>query len=100
MIGLRNLSERWLRHPALGPVLLLLIVVALAFLVVHESGESPIESMLAGCVTLAALGAAVVSLRRGSRTVRIRSGPILRPLVPQRYVSSGERPPWPYALRL
>lgn len=76
MIRLRATCVRWLRHPLVGPVLILCLALALAFLAVHEVGEGPVESLLAACVTLAAL-AAVGFLRRGDARVRPWRLPLL-----------------------
>lgn len=60
MIRLRSEIARWLRHPAVGPILIVLLAVALAFLVLHEVSEGSIESLLTVCATLAALGAVML----------------------------------------
>ena len=69
MIRLRELMERWLRHPAVGPILIVLLAVALAFLVLHEVGEGSLESFAAACATLAALGAVGLLLLRATPAV-------------------------------
>ena len=72
MIRLRDGIVRWLRHPAVGPVLLVLLAVALAFLALHEAWEGSIESLLAACATLAAALAAVLLFqRRGNDPVAL-----------------------------
>lgn len=70
MIRLRETCVRWLRHPLVGPVLIVCLAVALAFLAVHEVGEGSVESLLVACATLAALAAVGVRL--------LRAGPRLR----------------------
>lgn len=63
MIRLRESMERWLRHPAVGPVLILCLAFVLAFLVLHEASEGSIETLLAACATLAAFLAVAVASR-------------------------------------
>ncbi|MCP9486260.1 MAG: hypothetical protein MSC30_10390 [Gaiellaceae bacterium MAG52_C11] len=53
MIRLRQSLERGLRHPLLGPFLLLLLGLVLAFMVFHAI-EHGVEGQLFMCVLLAA----------------------------------------------
>lgn len=76
MIRLRETSLRWLRHPLVGPVLILCLAFALAFLALHEAGEGSVESLLAACATLAALAGFAFLRLRGNASVR--PGPVLR----------------------
>lgn len=69
MIRLRELMTRWLRHPAVGPILIVCLAFALAFLVLHEVAEGSIETLLAACATLAAF-VAVVTVARGATQIR------------------------------
>jgi len=73
MIRLRAMCVRWLRHPLVGPVLIVCLAFALAFLVLHEVVEGSMESLLAACATLAAFAAVGFLLRGGARW---RPGPV------------------------
>lgn len=53
MIRIRGAIARGLRHPLLGPLLLLLIVVALALIAVHETADDWLLPLLAACVAAA-----------------------------------------------
>lgn len=90
MIRLRETSVRWLCHPLVGPVLILCLAVALAFLAVHEVGEGSVESLLAACATLAAFAAVGARLLRGES--RLRSGPALLTGAPARHAPSRRDP--------
>lgn len=78
MIRLRESIQRWLRHPIAGPLLLVLLAVALAFLVVHEVVEGSPESFAAACATLAAMGAIGLLLLRAKPTAPLVPGTALR----------------------
>lgn len=75
MIRLRETGVRWLRHPLVGPVLIVCLAVALAFLALHEAGEGSVESFVAACATVAAL--AVVGFLLLRAVSRVGVGPVL-----------------------
>ncbi|MHB1243412.1 MAG: hypothetical protein ACYC1P_08460 [Gaiellaceae bacterium] len=100
MIRLRELLERWLRHPAVGPILILLLAVALAFLVLHEVGEGSLESFAAACATLAALGALGLLLLRARPAAPALRGSTLRLRPREPGLRAREPAARRYALRL
>lgn len=55
MIALRRNIERWRRHPIIGPILIILLVVMLAFVLVHESHEKIAAEVGELCVGIALL---------------------------------------------
>jgi peptidoglycan/LPS O-acetylase OafA/YrhL len=55
MIRLRETLERACRHRWLGPLVIVLLVVLIAFVAIHEGGEKVFESAGELCVALAAL---------------------------------------------
>jgi hypothetical protein len=100
MIRLRELMRRWLRHPVVGPILLLVVAVALAFLVLHEVGEGSLESFAAACATLAALGAVRLLLLRPTPAAPLSPGVTLRLPPGERGLRSRGSAARRYALRL
>jgi hypothetical protein len=71
MIRLRGTLERACRHRWLGPLVIVLLVVLIAFIAVHESGDKLLESAGELCVGLAAL--LVVTLVRLLPTVLVHA---------------------------
>ena len=70
VIQLRQSIERGLRHPLLGPVLLLLLGLVLAFMVFHAI-EHGVEGQLFTCVLLAAAVFRLVALNGRVRFIRL-----------------------------
>ena len=77
MIRLRETLERGCRHRWLGPLVILLLVVLIAFVALHEGGEKLFGSAGELCVALALV---VVSLVRGRPQIvgRPSRGPLRR----------------------
>lgn len=101
MIRLRELLGRWLRHPAVGPILILVLAVALAFLVLHEVGEGSLESLAAACATLAALGAVgLLLLLRAGPAAPVLRGTTIRLRPPEPGLRAREPAARRYPLRL
>lgn len=84
MIRLRETLERACRHRWLGPLVIVLLVVLIAFIAIHEGGDKLFESAGELCVALAAV--LLVTLVRVLPPLRVRAarGPQRRgpPLVP------------------
>lgn len=72
MIRLRESIARACRHRWLGPLVILLLVLLIAFIAIHEGGEKLFESAGELCVALAAF--VVVTL------VRLLPPVLVRPL--------------------
>lgn len=72
IIRLRELIERGLRHPRLGPVVLILLAVLLAAVLIHEGGERLADGVGELCMALFVLvvlcGLARPALDRCSRS--------------------------------
>lgn len=62
MIRLRQQIERGLRHPVVGPLLLLLLAVLVVFIALHETSESVAVHVELICVALAIVLLAAVPL--------------------------------------
>ncbi len=71
MIRLREALETGLRHPLLGPLLLLCLGLILAFVVFHTI-EHGVEGMLFACAIVAAVALRLVVVR--GRIWRVRPG--------------------------
>lgn len=69
MIRLRQSIERGLRHPVLGPLLLLLLGLVLAFMVFHAI-EHGVEGQLFACVLFAAAALRLVVVVGRERPIR------------------------------
>ena len=66
MIRLRRTLERSWAHPVLGPILLIVVALLLAFLVVHAFHQDAIGAIGALCVAIVAVvGAALLELVPG-----------------------------------
>ena len=71
MIRLRQQIERGLRHPVIGPLLLLLLAVLVVFIALHETSEGVAGHVELICVALAMVLIAAVPLTEALRlTVR------------------------------
>lgn len=89
MIRLRQSLDAGLRHPLLGPLLLLALALLLSFLVLH-SAEHDLEQLLFTCAMLAAVALQVVVAPRVYRArepeqvaaVPCRGGPGARSSLP------------------
>lgn len=83
MIRLRETLERGYRHRWLGPLVILLLVVLIAFVALHEGGETLFASAGELCVALALV---LVGLVRAPARIVGRRSPASRhrgpPLVP------------------
>lgn len=88
MIRLRQALETGLRHPLLGPLLLLCLGLLLAFVVFHTV-EHGVEGLLFSCAILAAVTLRLVVVR--GRIWRVRLG---------RLPLAGRGPPQPVAAAL
>lgn len=66
--------ERGLHHPVLGPLLLVLLAVALGLVALHETADEPLGSLLTACAALAFIAALANRRPRPPRVTR----PILR----------------------
>jgi hypothetical protein len=81
MIRLRWLLERGLRHPVLGPVLLVAMVIILAMVFLHFAEDSHEASFGTACLALAVfLGSILLrpivrTYRSASTSVRSNRGP-------------------------
>jgi len=62
MIRLRQQIERGLRHPVVGPLLLILLAVLVVFIALHETSESIAGHVELICVAIAIVLLAAVSL--------------------------------------
>ena len=73
MIRLRQQIERGLRHPVVGPLLLLLLAVLVVFIALHETSEGIAGHVELICVALAMVLLAVLPLTEALRlTIRLR----------------------------
>lgn len=85
MIRLNQHIERWRRHPLIGPVLILLVVVVMALVAIHEGHEALDTDVGALCVGLVfILLAAITTLLRppaatSRRVVLLSRGPPRQP---------------------
>lgn len=81
VIALRRNIERWRRHPIIGPILIVLLVVMLAFVFLHESHEQIAAEVGELCVGIALLclalllPAAIVCVVAVSVALCFRRGP-------------------------
>lgn len=75
MIALRRKIERWRRHPILGPLLIVLLVLVLAFVFLHESHEKIAADVAELCVGIALLLVAMLLLP--GAVARVLSAPIV-----------------------
>lgn len=66
MIRLRRDLERGARHPILGPLLILLLVLMLAFTVAHEGNEAAGAKLAELCVGIALILLAFFALSQPS----------------------------------
>lgn len=60
MIALRRKIERWRRHPIIGPLLIVLLILVLAFVFLHESHEKIAADLGELCVGIALLVVALL----------------------------------------
>ncbi len=82
MIRLRQSLEAGLRHPLLGPLLLLFLGLILAFVILHTV-EHGVEGLLFSCVIVVAMSLRLVVVR--GRTWRAATGQLpLRGRAPPR----------------
>jgi hypothetical protein len=70
MIRVRDMLEHACRHRWLGPLVIVVLAVLIAFLAIHEGGEKLFESAGELCVALAAV--AFVTLARVLLPLRVR----------------------------
>lgn len=91
MIRLRQSLDAAVRHPLLGPLLLLFLALVLAFVCLHVI-EHGVEGVLIACVLLVAAGVRLaVVVGRVCRAADAAPGPLRRG--PPARVVRWERPP-------